>query len=51
MKFKQIEVNRYDKRAIRGINQKKFIKNLEYLNVPYKFYFRLLKKIKIKKIY
>jgi ubiquinone/menaquinone biosynthesis C-methylase UbiE len=49
MKFKQIEVDRYDKRAIQGINQKKFIKNLEYLDVPYKFYYRLLKKIKIKK--
>jgi len=50
MNDKLIETERYDKRAEQIINfQKHYKKDLEYLNVPYKFYYSLFKKIKNKK--
>jgi ubiquinone/menaquinone biosynthesis C-methylase UbiE len=50
MNDKQIEIDRYEKIAKQIINHKKFHKKkLEYLYMPYKFYFSLLKKLKNKK--
>jgi ubiquinone/menaquinone biosynthesis C-methylase UbiE len=50
MNDKQIEIERYENRAKQIINQKKYRnKKSEYLYVPYKFYFSLLKKLKNKK--
>jgi len=50
MNDKQVEIERYEKRAKQIINYEKFHKKkLEYLYVPYKFYFSLLKKLKNKK--
>ena len=50
MTDKQIEFERYEKRAKQIINHEKFHKKkLEYIYVPYKFYFSLLKKLKNKK--
>ena len=49
MNDKQIEIERYDKRAQQTINSKKYHKkNLEYLNIPYEFYYSLFKKLKTK---
>ena len=50
MNDKQIEIERYNKRAQQIINSKKYHKkNLESLNAPYKFYYSLFKKLKSKK--
>lgn len=51
-KDKKIEVNRYDQRALQILNckttSKKKIK--DYINVPYQYYFLLLKKLKKNKL-
>jgi len=50
MDDKQIEIERYNKRAQQIINSKKYYKkHPEYLNVPNKFYYSLFKKLKSKK--
>ena len=47
-KDKKIEIDRYDQRAVQVLNFKKNSKKKikDYINVPYQYYFSLLKKLK-----
>ena len=50
MKDKQIEIKRYDKRAQEVLNKKKYdYRILDYLNSPYEYYFKQLRKLDKKK--
>ena len=52
MDDKQIEIERYDERALKIINYKKYNKKKikDYINVPYKYYFKLFSKLKKNKL-
>jgi ubiquinone/menaquinone biosynthesis C-methylase UbiE len=51
-KDKKIEIDRYDQRALQVLNYKKNSKKeiKDYINVPYQYYFSLLKKLKKTKL-
>ena len=51
-KDKKIEIDRYDQRALEVLNYKKNSKKKikDYINVPYQYYFSLLKKLKKTKL-
>jgi ubiquinone/menaquinone biosynthesis C-methylase UbiE len=51
-KDKKIEIDRYDQRALQILNYKKNSKKKikDYINVPYQYYFSLLKKLKKNKL-
>ena len=51
-KDKKIEIDRYDQRALQVLNYKKNSKKKikDYINVPYQYYFSLLKKLKKNKL-
>ena len=52
MDDKQIEIERYDERALKIINYRKHNKKKikAYINVPYKYYFKSFKKVKKNKL-
>ena len=52
MKDKQIEIKRYDKKAQEILIKKKYdYRILDYINLPYKYYFKQFRKLDKKKNY